>query len=202
MFFTTPQSKKQIYHCVRQNLRRAIPQVVPQNLFHFNRDHICFLLVDVVACTIQMFQLTIKDTAKLGKLELIQKNNISISIPQSLLQTDYLGSFPFLTSKTSEPNLWSEKQTAAVSSPLISTLSLSPQLWKTFETVCCPLAPDVLSPYSVCLCLFWYLRLLHCLDLPCRLWRSKVVRRSAMCIITCICGWQTTTFKLLGCQYC
>ena len=81
------------------------PQVVPQNLFHFNRDHICFLLVDVVACTIQMFQLTIKDTAKLGKLELIQKNNISISIPQSSLQTDYLGSFPFLTSKTSEPNL-------------------------------------------------------------------------------------------------
>ena len=49
------------------------PQVVPQNLFHFNRDHICFLLVDVVACTIQIFQLTIKDTAKLGKLELIQK---------------------------------------------------------------------------------------------------------------------------------
>ena len=44
--------------------------------------------------------------------------------------------------------------------------------------------PDVLSPYSGCLCLFQYSRLLHHLDLPCRLWRSKVVQRSVM---ACIC---------------
>ena len=95
----------------------------------------------------------------------------------SKVGANYLGSFPFLTSRT---NFWSQKQTAAVSSPLISTLNLSPYLWKTFQTICCPLAQGVLSPYGVCLCLFWYLRLLHCLDLPCRLWRFKAVRRSAL----------------------
>ena len=41
----------------------------------------------LAACTIQTFQLTIKNAAKLGKLELIKKIDIPISISQSSLQT-------------------------------------------------------------------------------------------------------------------